>query len=80
MNALPLRDAVIAQLQMLSDEQVAHVLAFIQTIQGRDYDEKTDPLLNEELLFSCRPDLAEQAEDILGLELGTQQKPDDPTE
>jgi hypothetical protein len=70
MNAFPLRDAVIARLQQLSDEQITHVLAFIQVIQGQPYDQEKDPLLTGELLFSGQPDLGDRAEDILNLELG----------
>lgn len=79
-NALPLRNSVIARLQQLSDEQIAHVLLFIQTIQGQQYDERTDPLLNDELSFLGQPDLGERAEDILNLELGARSRAKDERE
>lgn len=67
MSALPIREEVIEQLKVLSDEQVAQVLDFIQSVrkERRPYSEANDPMLSGELFFSGSEDLSEQSEEIL---------------
>lgn len=72
MSALPIREEVIARIKQLSDEQVARVLAFIETVgYGTEgYSEENDPMLNGELFFDGPPDLGERSEEILEQEFG----------
>lgn len=65
MNALPIREQIIAHLDRLSEEQKAKVLSFIEAIEAPPYSLENDPMLNGELFFAGSPDLGENAEDIL---------------
>ena len=62
-----LREQAHAELDKLTDEQIITVLAFIESVMPAVED---DPFLNGELVFSGSPDLGEEAENILGQELG----------
>ena len=66
MNALPIREKIIAHLDNLSEEQVTKVLTFIETIETSTYDPQTDPMLNGELLFNGSPDLSEENDPLIG--------------
>jgi hypothetical protein len=71
MSALPVREAVIAQLHNLSDDEVKAVLEFIASMKAHrdesEYDEAHDPLAG---FFSGPADLAESSEEILRQEFG----------
>jgi hypothetical protein len=66
MNALPIREVVIAKLSELSDEQVAEVLEFIQAVEvehpSTENADDHNPLLG---FFSASPDFAETSEEVL---------------
>jgi hypothetical protein len=71
MSALPVREALIAQLHNLSDDEVKAVLEFIDSMKAHrdvsEYDEANDPLAG---FFSGPADLAERSEEILRQEFG----------
>lgn len=71
MSALPVRQAIIARLDELSEDQAAAVLRFIETVQSKynvaEDDEINDPLVG---FISGPTDLAERTEEILWAEFG----------
>jgi hypothetical protein len=79
MNALSIRDEVIAEIKEMSDEEIATVLKFIKSLHIEEYDERKDPFLTGEMFFSGTPDLGERAEEILEQELGIKNEMEDET-
>lgn len=71
MSALPIREAVIARLRELSDEQVEEVLEFINEVQTQKITptepEEDDPMVG---FISGPTDLAERSKEILRREFG----------
>ncbi len=71
MSALPIREAVIARLQDLSDEQVEEVLEFINEVQSERIiatePEEDDPAIG---FFSGPSDFAARSKEILRREFG----------
>ncbi len=72
MSTLPIREEAIAEIEKLSDAQVAKVLQFIRTVSQErpPYSEENDPMLNGELFFDGPSDLGERSEEILSQEFG----------
>ena len=71
MSALPIREAVVARLQELSDAEVAEVLEYIEVVQSQritiEASEDDDPAIG---FFSGPPDFAAQSKEILRREFG----------
>jgi hypothetical protein len=74
MAVLSPRQQLMSQLDDLSDEQIAAILRYMETLQSDslppDYDPDKDPVLTGELRFSGPPDLSVRAKDILRAGLG----------
>ncbi len=65
------RQQLVSELKHLTDEQVAELLRYVETMQSfelpDDYDEDNDPSVG---FFSAEPDFASRSEEILRAEFG----------
>jgi hypothetical protein len=77
MNALPVREAVIASLWELSDDEVVKVLEFIKTVRTQQFAiEQPDDDNPAVGFFSAEPDFAARSQEVLRKEFG-RAKPQD---
>lgn len=66
MNALPVREAVIASLWELSDDEVVKVLEFIKTVRTHEFTIEPPDADNPAVgFFSAEPDFAARSQEVL---------------
>jgi hypothetical protein len=75
MVALPVLKQIQSKLDLLTDEQLAELLRYIEVMQSSvlpgDYDEDNDPSVG---FFSASPDYAARSKEVLQTEFGMQKR------